>query len=122
MEHETTKTSEKEGITLRRTKAAHFPDPTPSYAFKKGGGSKTFWEKHCEKALKHQKTRAIHLARCNPDYQVKYPNECRDNPDRKILLCCHPEAEKRILKEHENILKLSIVPPVDRPTRMNRLG
>ncbi len=87
-----------------------------------GGVVKTFWQKHAEKALAHQEYRAIHLARTNPDYQIKYPNECRDNPDRKILECCHPEAHTRILEEHEKILRLSVVPAVDRPTRLNRVG
>ncbi len=80
------------------------------------------WKKQCLKALEKKKYRAIHLARSNPDYQIKYPNECRENPDRKVLLCCHPEAEKRILEEHEKILSLSIVPSVERPERLNRVG
>ncbi len=80
------------------------------------------WAKQCEKALQHKETRAIHLARTNPDYQMKYPNECRDNPEKKVLTCCHPEATKRILEEHEKILRLSIVPDVERPKRLNRVG
>ncbi len=80
------------------------------------------WAKACAKALEKQKYRAIHLARTNPDYQRKYPAELRDNPEGKILLCCHKEAEKRLIEEHEKILKLSIVPTVDRPTRLNRTG
>ncbi len=80
------------------------------------------WKKHCDKALKHAENRAIHLARCNPDYQIKYPNECRDNPENKVLPCCHPEAKKRLLEKHEKILQLAIVPPVDRPKRLSRLG
>ncbi len=78
------------------------------------------WEKQCEKAYQHQLERAIHLARTNPDYQIKYPNECRENPERKLLKCCHPEAQKRILEKHEKILALAIVPIVDRPKRLNR--
>ncbi len=80
------------------------------------------WKTQCLKALEKQKYRAIHLARTNPDYQIKYPNECRSNPENKVLLCCHPEAEKRILKEHEKILMRALVPDVDRPKRMNRIG
>ncbi len=80
------------------------------------------WKLQCEKALKHQMQRAIDLARCNPDYQIKYPNECRDNPDHKVLPHCHPEAQERLLESHEKILKLAIVPDVDRPKRLNRVG
>ncbi len=79
------------------------------------------WKLQCEKAYKHQLYRAIHLARTNPDYQIKHPNECRENPDKKILTKCHPEAESRILKDHEKILKTSIVPIVDRPKRLSRV-
>ncbi len=65
------------------------------------------------RALLHQLERAIHLARCNPDYQIKYPNEVRENPEKKVLLCCHVEANKRILEAHEKILKNSLVPVVE---------
>ncbi len=87
-----------------------------------GGVVKTFWQIHCEKALKKKLYRAIHLARTNPDYQIKHPSECRENPENKVLLCCHPEAEKRILKEHETTLRLAVMPTVDRPARLNRVG
>ncbi len=80
------------------------------------------WEKACKRALAKKQYRSIQLARTNPDYRMKYPNECRDNPECKVLTECHPEAQKRILEEHEKILQLAIVPPVDRPKRMNRLG
>ncbi len=78
------------------------------------------WKKACDRALKKQYYRSIQLARTNSDYQVKYPNECRDNPDGKNI--CHPEAKKRLLEAHEKILRLSIVPSVERPKRMNRNG
>ncbi len=78
------------------------------------------WEKATKRALAKKLERAIHLARCNPDYQVKYPSECRENPDKKILSCCHPEAKKRITHDHLKILKLSLVPVVERPKRLNR--
>ncbi len=80
------------------------------------------WKKACSRALQKKLERAIHLARTNPDYQIKYPNECRDNPSKKILSCCHPEAKLRILEEHEKILTLAVVPVVDRPKRLNRNG
>ncbi len=80
------------------------------------------WKKACQRALDKKRYRAIQLARCNPDYKIAHPNECRDNPENKILLHCHPEAEKRIIEEHEKMLKLAIVPPVERPQRLNKLG
>ncbi len=52
------------------------------------------WPKQCEKALKKKLQRAISLARTNPDYRIKHPNECRDNPECKVLSECHPEAKK----------------------------
>ncbi len=76
------------------------------------------WQKATTRALKHQLYRAEKLARTNITYQLKYPNECRDNTSGK----CHPEAEKRILEEHEKILKNSMVPVVDRPKRLSRVG
>ncbi len=101
--------------------------PASSHLSGPEGGSVKFskgfnWAKACAKALEKQKYRAIHLARTNPDYQLKYPVELRDNPEGKVLLCCHKEAEKRLLEEHEKILKLSVVPTVDRPQRLNRTG
>ncbi len=80
------------------------------------------WHKATERALQHQYVRAIHLARTNTDYQIKYPSECRDNPDKKILLHCHLEAKKRIDHDHENILSNAMVPVVERPQRVNRNG
>ncbi len=80
------------------------------------------WEICVKRALKHKLYRAIHLARTNPDYMIKYPNETRGNPDKKVLLHCHKEAEKRIIEEHEKMIKLSIVPIVERPKRLNRVG
>ncbi len=101
--------------------------PAGDTAQSPSGGVKKYsmaftWPKQIQKALEKKKYRAIHLARTNPDYQLKHPNECRDNPDRKVLTCCHPEAEKRILEEHEKMLRLAVVPSVERPKRMNRLG
>ncbi len=72
------------------------------------------WEKARNRALAHMLYRAIHLARTNPDYRIQHPNECRDNPECKVLQHCHPEAEKRIHKEHEKILALAVVPSVER--------
>ncbi len=80
------------------------------------------WKKATDRALKHQLERAIHLARCNIDYQVKYPNECRQNAENRVLFECHVEAHKRILECHEKILKNSLVPTVDRPKRLSKVG
>ncbi len=76
---------------------------------------------HCkERALKHQLTRAIHLARCNPDYQLKFPNESKDNPKKETRRECHKEASIRILQEHKRWLNFTGTPKVKRPSRWNR--
>ncbi len=80
------------------------------------------WPDQCQKALEKQLYRAIHLARTNIDYKITHPSECRTNPENKILTECHPEAKKRILDCHEKTLRKAIIPIVDRPKRMNRLG
>ncbi len=80
------------------------------------------WRKATDRALDTRLRRAISLARCNPDYQLKYPNECRDNPTNEYVRHCHPEAEKRIIKEHMIILRKSLVPQVEKPVRFNRVG
>jgi len=64
--------------------------------------------------------RAIHLARNNVDYRIKYPNEARDNPNSEIRKECHKEAHIRILKDHKHMLEHNITPTVDRPHRFNR--
>ncbi len=100
-----------------------FLKPKPKYVSSSVPTPRGFtWDKQRKKALKHQFTRSIHLARTNIDYQVEHPNECRDNPDHKVLADCHPEAQKRLLLKHEKLLLLSVVPAVDRPTRLNRVG
>jgi len=80
------------------------------------------WKMATKRALELQLRRSISLATCNPDYKIQYPNECRDNPENKLTHNCHPEAEKRLLKDHQAILAKSLVPTVERPQRMNRLG
>ncbi len=79
------------------------------------------WKVCVDRALEHKLYRAIHLARSNPDYQIKYPSELRNNPEGKVLLHCHKEAEKRIIHDHEKMIRLSIVPTVERPKRFNRI-
>ncbi len=80
------------------------------------------WPDQITKALQKKLQRAISLARTNQDYKLLHPNECRDNPQHKILDHCHPEAEKRIIKEQEIKLRKSIVPTPKRPARFNKLG
>ncbi len=80
------------------------------------------WPYCITRALQHKKYRAIHLARTNIDYQIQHPNETRDNPEKKVLTHCHKEAEKRIIEEHEKMIRLAIIPTVERPKRLNRLG
>ncbi len=78
------------------------------------------WPVALQRALAKKKTRDISLKTCNPDHQIKYPNECRDNPEHKLLHQCHPEAEKRIEHDFKVAIQKTIVPVVDRPKRMNR--
>jgi len=80
------------------------------------------WKMATERALQKKLYRAIQLARTNPDYQLKYPQEHKQNPNQKVLDHCHKDAEIRITKEHITILRNSQVPPVDRPKRLNRNG
>ncbi len=83
--------------------------------------SLTFWHKWQHKHLEKMLYRAIHLARNNPDYRLKYPNEARDNPKQEVRKECHKEAHIRILKEHQHLLEAATVPIVERPKRFNRV-
>jgi len=79
--------------------------------------------KHCiERALEKQLYRAIHLCRTNPDYKLKYPQEVKENPTGKVLLSCTASAKKRIEHEHMVRIRNNIVPTVERPKRLNRVG
>ncbi len=82
----------------------------------------TFWHKYEHKHLEKMLYRAIHLARNNPDYRLKYPNEARDNPKQEVRNECHKEAAIRILKEHQHQLEFAKVPTTIRPMRLNRIG
>ncbi len=75
-----------------------------------------------ERALKKQLYRAIHLCRTNPDYQLKYPQEVKQNPSKKLLRVPTQEAVKRINHEYEVRVRNNIVPTVERPKRLNRVG
>ncbi len=79
------------------------------------------WVLQRKLAIIKAKQRAISLATCNPDYQVEHPNECRDNPENKLLKECHPEAAKRIEKKLKLIQKKAMVPAVQRPSRLNKV-
>ncbi len=80
----------------------------------------TFWQKRRRVAIDTQFRRAINLARCNPDYIRRYPQEHKQNPECKILKECHPEAKKRIEKEMLIKQHSHEMPQVDRPKRLNR--
>ncbi len=80
------------------------------------------WKFAQARHLDYELESAIHLARCNPDYQTKYPQEVKDNPEGKVLLKCHVEAKIRILAEQSKMLKRVDVPKVLRPKRLNRFG
>ncbi len=82
----------------------------------------TFWHKYEHKHLQKMLYRAIHLARNNPDYRLKYPNEARDNPKLEVRKTCHKEAEARILKDHMHMLEKAKVPTTATPARFNRVG
>ncbi len=80
----------------------------------------SFWERQQSKSLSKKLYRSIQLCRCNPDYQIKYPNEFRDLNKYASINKLHPEAMKRINHEHEVRLKMSTMPTVIRPVRLNR--
>ncbi len=82
-----------------------------------GGETLTFWHKYEHKHLAKMLYRSIHL-RNNPDYRIKYPNECKNCPNTGP----HPEAKIRILKEHEQCLAKALMPTVTRPVRLNRIA
>ncbi len=83
----------------------------------------SFWDKAKQKYLEHCKYRAIHLARCNTDYIINHNQEHKEQLAQAERGCnthhC-PEADKRITKEVEIKQKHAIVPPVERPKRLNR--
>ncbi len=81
----------------------------------------SFWEQKRSNHLFHEEYRAIHECRCNPEYAIQHPNECKNNPECKVLTKCHPDAKERIYKLQEKILKYSNVPTVQRPKRFNRV-
>ncbi len=77
-----------------------------------------FWEKQVHICEEKHLIKSIHQARCNPDYKIKHPAECRNIP--KGSLTVHPEAKVRILKELANKIKSVTPPAVLRPNRWNR--
>ena len=77
----------------------------------------TFWHKYEHRHLDKLLYRSIHL-RLNKDYQIRYPNECKNVKTGEI----HPEAKLRIMKEHSHQLERAQTPSVIRPERMNRIG
>ncbi len=60
------------------------------------------------------------LLRNNPDYQIKYPNECRNLNSCDVKTHVHPDAKKRIVHDFQKKI-LAITPPtIQRPVRLNR--
>ncbi len=78
-----------------------------------------FWEKQVHICEEKHLVKSIHQARCNPDYKIKHPAECRHIPEGKGLTV-HPEAKVRILKELAKKIQSINPPPVIRPNRYNR--
>ncbi len=87
------------------------------------GGTLSFWDKQKKRILAKNLENSIHLARCNPDYQLLHPNECRENPEHHVLSQCHPEAHKRICHQYETFLQKSLMPkPKYIQERFNKNG
>ncbi len=80
------------------------------------------WPKQIKKAQAKAEYRAIQLARTNITYQMEHPSELRENPENKVLTCCHPEAAKRIAEKFLKIKQSSKVPLWEQPKRLNRVG
>ncbi len=62
----------------------------------------SFWELAKQKYLIHCQYRAIHLARCNPDYYINHTQEHKEQLEQSDKGCTThhcPEADKRIKKE-----------------------
>ncbi len=86
-------------------------------AHSSGGLPISFWGKHIHKALEKQLYRSTRL-RLNTDYQIKYPNECKNVKGQEI----HPDAKLRILKDHKKVCQHAQTPNWDIKPRMNRNG
>ncbi len=78
-----------------------------------------FWKKQIQICEQKHLIRSVHQRRCNPDYKIAHPAECRGHSEGTGLTV-HPEARERILKELANKIKSVNPPPVDRPPRYNR--
>jgi len=78
------------------------------------------WVKQQSKALHHELYRSTILRLTNTDYQIQYPNECRNLQSCDIVTHVHPEALKRITHDHLKRIKMITPPTVQRPVRLNR--
>lgn len=78
-----------------------------------------YWPQQVHICEQKKLIRSIHQARCNPDYQIAHPAECRHMPEGKGLTV-HPEAKLRILKEIANKIKSVNRPLTNMPPRYNR--
>jgi len=77
------------------------------------------WHKEQSHALEKLLFNTI-LLRANPDYQIKYPNECRNLSSCDTKTHVHPDAKKRITHDFQKKIKQITPPTIDRPVRLNR--
>ncbi len=77
-----------------------------------------FWAKQIHICEEKHLQKSIHQRRCNPDYKIAHPAECRGNPEGSHRI--HPEAKVRILKELSTKIKSANPPPVPHIARYNR--
>ncbi len=78
------------------------------------------WPKAQKVALEKALYRTTVLRTCNPDYQIKYPNECRNLQSCDVKTHVHPEAKKRIIHDQQVRIRKVTPPIVVRPVRLNR--
>ncbi len=79
----------------------------------------SFWEKQKQICEAKKLVRTVHQRRCNPDYKIAHPAECRGNSEGDGLTV-HPEAQIRILKEIHTKIQNANPPPVPHIARFNR--
>ncbi len=79
----------------------------------------SYWAKQIHICEEKQLIRSVHQRRCNPDYKIAHPAECRGHSEGTGLTI-HPEAKNRILKELSTKIKSANHPPVPHIPRFNR--
>ncbi len=78
------------------------------------------WVKAQQKALDKKLYRSTVLRNHNKDYQIQFPNECRNLQSCDHKTHVHPDAKKRITHEHKARILMVTPPKVIRPERWNR--